>query len=185
MAIAMACHPCVPATPRVGPGNAPGSSSRPSRAVLGSAANVTRWQETGLCSARNNARSFLNLVRVRNRRHSTRHTRVWRVTAAASVPFTETADENETGQADTQAGSDLVVAEVSNPQNIKKSHGALQFFGVKNGLLGVSQPRVEEVMHQALPVMGGMASQLASSSAVRRAACGVGRASRPSALRVR
>jgi putative MATE family efflux protein len=159
MAIAMACHPCVPATPRVGPGNAPGSSSRPSRAVLGSAANVTRWQETGLSSARNNARSFLNLVQVRNRRHSTRHTRVWRVTAAASVPFTETADENETGQADTQAGSDPVVAEVSNPQNIKKSHGALQFFGVKNGLLGVSQPRVEEVMHQALPVMGGMASQ--------------------------
>ena len=35
----------------------------------------------------------------------------------------------------------------------------LRRMGITNGLLGVSQERVEKVMKQALPVMGGMASQ--------------------------
>jgi len=35
----------------------------------------------------------------------------------------------------------------------------LRLLGITNGMLGVSQDRVETVMHQALPVMGGMVSQ--------------------------
>ena len=40
-----------------------------------------------------------------------------------------------------------------------KGPSTLRRMGVTNGLLGVSQERVEMVMKQALPVMGGMASQ--------------------------
>ena len=35
----------------------------------------------------------------------------------------------------------------------------LRRMGITNGVLGVSQERVEKVMKKALPVMGGMASQ--------------------------
>ena len=35
----------------------------------------------------------------------------------------------------------------------------LRVLGIRNGVLGVAQDRVEMVLKQALPVMGGMASQ--------------------------
>lgn len=82
--------------------------------------------------------------------HIRKHTKRFN---AASVPLSESDGDANDASADSSDGN-------STQKNAsEKKSNVLRLLGIKNGILGVEQSRVEMVMHQALPVMGGMASQ--------------------------
>ena len=82
---------------------------------------------------------------------------------AASVPSFAADDpprrDKSEGDDSTTSPSGAAAAETDPPIAAPPSSSLLRALGVTDGVLGVAQDRVEMVMKQALPVMGGMASQ--------------------------
>ena len=74
---------------------------------------------------------------------------------AASVPSFAADDPSR----DKSEGDDSTIESSDPPIAAPPSSSLLRALGVTDGVLGVAQDRVEMVMKQALPVMGGMASQ--------------------------
>ena len=68
-------------------------------------------------------------------------------------------DDSTTAFSSDDGATIATTAETVPPIAAPPSSSLLRAFGVTDGMLGVAQDRVEMVMKQALPVMGGMASQ--------------------------
>ena len=139
------------------------SSSRPRTtrsACVSPASTKTGFSRTGFGGDDRDARAFPRDSRIARlgivaRRRERREHRA----DAASVPSFE-ADESD--ERPVGVDDDATTSEVSSSissVDAPPSSSLLRALGVTDGVLGVAQDRVEMVMKQALPVMGGMASQ--------------------------
>lgn len=89
------------------------------------------------------------------------HRRVIVARAAASVPVTadgDGEDEDPSPSPGSQPSTSPSASSAASDTDAFRSN-LLRVLGITDGVLGVAQDRVEMVMKQALPVMGGMASQ--------------------------
>ena len=77
---------------------------------------------------------------------------------AADEPSRDESEGRPVG-VDEDASTSTSTASSTSSIDAPPSSSLLRALGVTDGVLGVAQDRVEMVMKQALPVMGGMASQ--------------------------
>lgn len=143
------------------------SSSRPRTtrsACVSPASRKTGFSRTGFGGDDRDARAFprdsriarLGIVARRRDRREHRADAASVPSFAADEPSRDESEGRPVGvDEDASTSSTLSTSSIDAPP----SSSLLRALGVTDGVLGVAQDRVEMVMKQALPVMGGMASQ--------------------------
>ena len=144
------------------------SSSRPRMtrsACVSPASRKTGFSRTGFGGDDRDARAFprdsriarLGIVARRRDRREHRADAASVPSFAADEPSRDESEGDRLVSADASASASA--ASSTSSIDAPPSSSLLRALGVTDGVLGVAQDRVEMVMKQALPVMGGMASQ--------------------------